>query len=693
MDPRDREHLLAELASEDDEVRRLAVERLSTLAVEEALPALIERLGDPSWRVRKAAVERLAAVPDPARAAASLVAALADGENPGRRNAALEALTRCGAAAVPVLVEASADADVDVRKQVVDALAGIADPRAAERLRAMLEDPDANVRAAAADALGAAGSERDAEALLRAATGDPEPLVRLSALRAMARLELPVAARDLGAPLADPLLRAAVYALLGGSDDPEAIDQLLKGVVEGSRANREAAMEALVRTVARAEPGTAERLAARIRERAGCDDGRVGDLLERLREAPLSRRLVLVQFLGLLGRPDTVAPLLEAGADEALTEVVLSALQGFGPEVETRVDAVFDQLSPEARRLAARALGRFSGAVGERRLRAALSDPDSELQAAAARSLGRRGAGDALPDLVAELASAAALEEDADPDVLAAFREALVAIAGASADAAEVERAMVALGERLDAGGASFRVAAARIMGEIGRPEDVPRIALLQSDPDERVRRVAAEALGRVAAGRAPEPLRMALADESAAVRMGAAQALAASGDPAVLEDLGRLSLDDDEAVRAAVMRAIGTWALGGGEASVARALPVLSSGLEEGGPVAIAALEALQGFGGAEAVRLARASLGAEDPELTLAAVACLCQHAGPELLEDLFPLVSHDHWSVRAQVVQVLAERGVERGVPVLLRRLEREQDDFVRDAILDALRRLER
>ena len=60
MDGRDRESILEDLRSTDDEVRRLAVERLTVLPSVEAIRLLVERLGDSSWRVRKAAIDRLA---------------------------------------------------------------------------------------------------------------------------------------------------------------------------------------------------------------------------------------------------------------------------------------------------------------------------------------------------------------------------------------------------------------------------------------------------------------------------------------------------------------------------------------------------------------------------------------------------------------------------------------------------------
>ena len=50
MDARDRDSILQDLASADEELRRLAVERLVLLPADEAIPQLVARLGDPSWR-------------------------------------------------------------------------------------------------------------------------------------------------------------------------------------------------------------------------------------------------------------------------------------------------------------------------------------------------------------------------------------------------------------------------------------------------------------------------------------------------------------------------------------------------------------------------------------------------------------------------------------------------------------------
>ena len=45
-----------------------------------------------------------------------------------------------------------------------------------------------------------------------------------------------------------------------------------------------------------------------------------------------------------------------------------------------------------------------------------------------------------------------------------------------------------------------------------------------------------------------------------------------------------------------------------------------------------------------------------------------------------------------MRAEAIQVLFERSVKRALPAILRRLDLEQDEFVRSVTLRALERLE-
>ena len=145
-------HVREQLGSPDDEVRHAAVQGLRESGPE-ALPLLIEALGDASWRVRKAALD-LALLAPAADSLSLLIAGLKDERNAGRRNSSMEALVRLGPAAVPALAPLVGDPDPDLRKFVVDALGNIDSPAVPALLRAALEDPEENVSAAAAEYVG-----------------------------------------------------------------------------------------------------------------------------------------------------------------------------------------------------------------------------------------------------------------------------------------------------------------------------------------------------------------------------------------------------------------------------------------------------------------------------------------------------------------------------------------------------------
>ena len=117
----------------------------------------------------------------------------------------------------------------------------------------------------------------------------------------------------------------------------------------------------------------------------------------------------------------------------------------------------------------------------------------------------------------------------------------------------------------------------------------------------------------------------------------------------------------------------------------------VLENALADDVLVALGALEAFDSIGGT-ASRSVLALLERPEPELVKEAVICINRHGDVADLEPVVPLVSHPDWSVRAEAIQALADRGVVRAVPPILRRLETEQDEFVRDVILRSLKRLE-
>ena len=118
----------------------------------------------------------------------------------------------------------------------------------------------------------------------------------------------------------------------------------------------------------------------------------------------------------------------------------------------------------------------------------------------------------------------------------------------------------------------------------------------------------------------------------------------------------------------------------------------MIGNALRSEGILVLAALDALDKIGGHVAASAALAVIESEEPEPVQAAVACIGANGDPETVAELIGLVGHSSWAVRAETIQMLADRGIQKSVPAILRRLELEQDTFVRDSIVRALKRLE-
>jgi HEAT repeat protein len=230
--------LTAALRDGDGDVRRQAVSTLVEIGAPAATPGLIEALASADAAVRREAAQALAEIGPPAPAAVPGLSRALDDSEVEVRQLAVEALgTIGGAAAVSALVGALGSTREETREQAAIALGGCepADIPSPVRvgdaalvipaLTQALDDPVAEVRAAAADALGGAGVLPDVAvpALIRALE-DPDLYVRASAARALGAF----------GPLAAPAVSALAEAL---SDDdrgaPPPTRLLLSGTEPG----------------------------------------------------------------------------------------------------------------------------------------------------------------------------------------------------------------------------------------------------------------------------------------------------------------------------------------------------------------------------------------------------------------------------------------------------------------------------
>jgi HEAT repeat protein len=178
--------------------------------------------------------------------------------------------------------------------------------------------------------------------------------------------------------------------------------------------------------------------------------------------------------------------------------------------------------------------------LAERPLRAALGDPNRDVRAAAARSLGRLGAAGAVRPLVYSL-----IRGDIPRTVAA---EALLGIGPA---------ALVPLRGLLVHPEAEVKTVAAELVGLLGDAADAAALHDLLTDTSAEVRAKAARALGRLGAQEAAAGLRVALDDRIPFVRAAAANAIGMIGDHDAGERLLALAREDRFEAAQAAARAL----------------------------------------------------------------------------------------------------------------------------------------
>jgi HEAT repeat protein len=667
----------AGLRSDEEEIRRGAVARLRPpVDAEEAANALsflVEAMGDPSWRVRKEAATRAAAWGDPPAAATVLAAALAEPDNVGRRNAAVEALVGLGPVAVPSLIEALARRP-EHRKLLIDALGLIGDLRAAAVLAPLCDDDDANVRVAAAEALGRVGGPL-ARGALTHALARGELLLSQAALEGLNRLGATLDRQELEKLLELPTLRAAALEALGRTGDRVALGALVAALGDLARSTREAAMRALAELYRRLDNSGREAVALELQSRREV----LSTLTSALLEATLGTQRDAALLLGLMRRPEAARPLVLALGDRDLREAAMQALAAIGAPAAETLAALAPDLESSLRADAYALLPRLGPAASDPRVQAllaeALDDEAIESAAAAATALGEIGGREALAPLLRAL--------DHDEVVAHAAADALGRLGARHYD--EVRVLVASRG--LSGADAPYLC---RVLGACGRAEDGPLLRQTLGADAAPVRRAAADALAQLPpSGDIDEALTFALADESADVRAAAARALGAHQAVDAAEALAKVALESEPLVRSAAARALGHVAT-----AHPSALPSLRRVADAGDAAAgVPALEALAKLDAREDDARFLAALESPDGETVKAAARALGLRASTApaqmraaATESLARALVDARWDVRRQAVLALADHGA---MPLLWARREHEHDSLVRqtiDAVLD-------
>ena len=621
----DRDRLAAaNLDSDSETVRLRAATDLARHTGQTAL--LSDALGDDSWRVRRVAAEGLAASSD-REVVTTLLDALRDyHRNPALLNSVLTALGRMGHdIALDVVPLLHAD-EADVRTYAALGLGLIGDTRATAPLLATLDaDRDANVRFHAIEALGRIGDRR-AAGVLAGVANQRDFFLSFPALDALAAIGDSSVGPSLLPLLDDALLATPVAACLGAIGEDAVVAPLVRAIARDG-----APVVALACAV------------AAIARHLEAEDGN-GTLVPEL-----TRRVAT----------DQTAQALVAAIDQATDDEIQGVILVASWLPQAGIDAALArQLRRESvRRFAADRLGR-RGSSAAPFIEAMVSDPDIEIQRAAAFALGGISSASSAPTLLAML------NDEPDSSLIIVIAAALGSIGDASAfptlitflDHPETTVRQAAIGaissiahpEMEATVSAAFadssprvRESAARIASYFTYASCLDRIIAACADDDVTVRRAAVESLAMFEDDRAWAAVRHALAsDAEATVRAAAARSLAGSADSTSRAAIRSALADRDLWVRYYAARAAARV-----EPPDADLVAALGTCVEHdrANPVRVAAIETLAALGASsQSDALLRAATSIDD-DVSSAALRALGRLPGDQSLVALgAPLAS---------------------------------------------------
>ncbi|MEE8410593.1 MAG: HEAT repeat domain-containing protein [Myxococcota bacterium] len=634
-----------------------------------AVPALIAHLGDPSWRIRKAAVAMLDRFSGEATLIPALVAGLASDENAGLRNACSQALGAIGEPSVEHLVKVLETQNPDHRRVIVEALGTIGHSTARGPLIACLDDPDQNVRASVAEALGRLGDPVGLRTLCEHLASDGIDLIqRVFILDALARSETRLPFADLEPWIGDHTLARPVLALLGWCGDPRATEHLVACVGDPSRQMRVAAARGLATLLPSLDATGRADVVARL-GRTGAVKKQLTELLDHPEDEVAG---AAVDLLGLIADPETAPAILHACACRTIVERGESAVMAIGPSVVGPLLRDFDDFDIESRVLFLEIIEALGDAAILGKMLDIAQGPETRSAETAIRVVGSLAGPDAVEPLM-RLAAGADSSRAHD-----------VAMALTRIGERHPTEVATALRHAIEGGAACAAWLSA--LGDLARDEDVDLAIAAAHHRDSEVRCAAIDSALSFGALFPLETVMFALADEHATVRGAAARALGSykgSDAPDAVGALIAATGDSDPWVVAAAILSLGRFHHPRAVESVVAAAGSTSS------PIAIAALQSLFRLNPADTVDVVRRALKHADPEVAREAISLSMRLSEDEARPLLVEALEHRSWSVRGTAAMALRTRDLVAPPDVIESLLISESDPLVLESLQQLLR----
>jgi HEAT repeat protein len=664
----DRERDLADQLASQDEPTRLRAAR--SLAEDDALSAerLTGALGDESWRVRKKVVEGLARKAGADDVDVLLRALRDEHRDPGVLNSALQVLALSGIDAIEPLAEMLDDSDADLRIYVTHALGDQHDPRAVPFLINALADENLNVRYHAIESLGKMRASQAVDALIAVAESR-DFFLAFPALDALTAIGDSRVAPRLVPLLEDELLRSPATEALGQLGDEEVAAPLAE-LLNTPGANAPVIAQAFAALYARYEKSYQEgRYIADLARRAINETG-VRNLLDAIDRASGDDLRPLALVLGWLEGEAVERALVRLLGQATARKEVIESLVRYGERVTKLLIEKLDGEDVETRKAAAIALGRIGDSGAVPALVGVLTG-DDELTIVAAGALGKIGDRRAFDALLEMLGHA---------DV--AVRQAAIAAINSLGHPEMAEHALKLLSDA----NPYVRESAVKIAGYFGYAECTGLLLDRCHDADENVRRAAVEHIAYLEDDRVIPTLVDALRNAPPRVRAAAAAAFAQVDSPTALPHLLDALRDTDSWVRYFAARSIGRHR----RVESLDALARVASG-DEASHVRIAAIDSLGQIDGPGAVAVLTSFVESPDLNLARAALKSLGQIRHPDALPPLLEALRSPDAQLRLEALQALGARGSEEAIAAMEWTAATDPDAQVAEAAIDALARL--
>ncbi len=672
---------IGRLKAPDFSTRRQSAELLGEFGDPRAVKPLLRMLGDDYWQVRNTVVDALLRIRDRSTIG-SLLECLRD-EDPGVRNTAMSVLNEMREdVAAPLSRLLAGDPAEDVRIFSANTLGRLKTDAAVPGLIEGLKDADENVRYACAEGLGRLGYH-DATLPLLAAVEHEDVWARYPYITALGLIGDERACPALIGMLEDEVLSFPAVTALGQIGDMAGLLPLVALLEKTADAT---ALRACIIAIASIEKKTeyfskVERQAffpARANEAVKNLDAShiIEPLIEMLHsgnEQEISASLLLLRRI----RGDLPAErLFGLLGDETLEEEVRDLMARQGASVLPAVRA--ELARPGAQNV--NQLLRLLGVLGKPGDAAVvipfLEAPEAEIVCDALKCLGMLG-DDARFDL---MTSFLASSDDS-------VRNAAVGGISLLKKTPEVIRRVLNL---LKAEDSLLRRGGYRIIGFLSTLQTVDHLMAGLADPAAVVRAAAAQSLGYVGIAHRPllerrdylEALGRLSLDEDTAVRIEGALAFGRINQPGVHALLLNMLKEADPAVRDHVIRAVGRCHLKLAEPQLIALLAA-----EENPEQKIFLCGALGGCGSAAALPPLEDQLDDPAPEVAAEAVLAIAMIGGGPVVDRLLPYLDHPSWIVQDAVIRALAGIPAPHCVPAVAGFILGLKNDMNRGLLLRA------